>query len=378
MPAAPDNPTSRAHALDGLRGYAAIAVAFYHGILHDDRTLIPRVLHQSILVCDNLRDLLTKIALVLVNGEVAVHIFFVLSGAVLRLSLDRQRDQPFAQTAVSFAGVRTLRLYPPLIVCLLFYFGISQIGISGYPNATVSQLVSNMLLIDTRYHGPSATLQAEMLAVPFLLAAWMLRKHFGLPGLIVAFAYGLLATQSKDLVFQLPRMHGYLMAFMVGMLAAEPGLRPLMRDVPPQSWWIALALTVFCRAFLPHTTMTLAVMTMAAGFLVAGLLHGEPGSLSRFLERPVSQFLGRISYSVYLYNVPVLYFIWAFTDRHDWPKSHPLEAGLIVGAASLALTIPLAWASERWVEQASIRWGKRFAAYLRRLRVPPRASSTGA
>jgi peptidoglycan/LPS O-acetylase OafA/YrhL len=217
-----------------------------------------------------------------------------------------------------------------------------------------------MALWSTAMHGPSTTVQAEIMAVPFILVAWILRRKFGIALLALAFVYSVLAIVSAVMIFYLPNMHIYLFAFIAGMLLAEPMLKPLIAQAPAGTWWIALIGLVFCRTFESSMAITsLIAMVLAAAILVAGLLHGRRSSLTVLLERPIVQALGRASFSFYLLSVLVLDLIWSFTDRWSWPQHHALEAGLIVGVLAIALTWPLAWVSERWVERPSIaasRW----------------------
>lgn len=357
------SPVGRSHALDGLRGFAAAAVVFYHAILHNDLSLINRVLYPPLQVASNFRDALTKLALVLLNGETAVYVFFVLSGAVLCRSLERRNEERWLVTCMAFSGARILRLYPPLIACLVLYYAMGMIGIPGYPQFQFWQVIENGLLLKISMHGPSATIQAEVLVIPFILAAWLLRRYLGLPGLVMAFIYAMLALEFSRLAFNLPNMHAYLFAFMAGMLASEPLLRPLIQQAPASSWWLALVVLIFCRTFHPHSSLiALVSMGLSAAFLVAGLLYGQRGSLAALLEGRCAQALGRISFSLYLLNVPVLYLLWAFTDAMTWTKTYALEAGLLVGLISLLLTWPLAWISERWIERPSVAWGRKFSA----------------
>ncbi|MBD0275158.1 MAG: acyltransferase [Acetobacteraceae bacterium] len=357
---------ARNRALDGLRGLAACAVVFYHAILHLDLPLVERVLLPPLQDACTARDALTKVALQVFHGQTAVFVFFVLSGCVLRLSLERQGNAPAARLCAAFAANRVLRLYPPVVACMLLFFALSRLGIPGYPFFAPWQLLHNATLYGTSMHGPSTTVQAEILAVPFLLAAWLLRRRYGPPALVLCLAWTALAQDAPWMAARLPNMHMYLIPFMAGMLVAEPTLRPAFAAAPAGVWWGVFAALVACRAFHPLASApALIAMVMAAALLVGGLLHGAPGGLSAFLRRPALQALGRVSFSLYLLNVPVLYLIWAWTDRAPWLAGHALEAGLATGALSLALTWPLAWASERWVERPAIAAGRYAAALIR-------------
>lgn len=351
---------SRARALDGLRGVAACAVVFYHAILHNDLSLLTRVLAQPLQAMESTRDVLTKLALIGLNGEVAVYVFFVLSGCVLRRSLESHREDGGWTLSARFAAARAVRLYPPVIVAVLLLYALSQIGIHGYPVFTLRETLENAALWSTIMHGPSTTVQVELMAVPFILSAWLLRRRFGVGALALAFVYSILSIESSAMVFHLPNMNAYLFAFIAGMLVAEPALKFAVEQAPAGTGLVTMIGLVFSRTFAPQATISaLIAMVIAAALLVSVLLHGRRDSLTTILESRPIQVLGRLSFSFYLLNVPILYLIWAFTDSKAWPKSHALEAGLITGIVAIALTWPLAWISERWIERPSIgasRW----------------------
>jgi peptidoglycan/LPS O-acetylase OafA/YrhL len=361
----------RSHALDGLRGYAACAVAFYHAIFICDPTLVERVSYQPIQALETTRDVVTKMALTVLNGETAVFLFFILSGCVLRLSLQRRADSPAIPLCIGFAANRVMRLYPPLIIRLLLMMAFGWLGLPGFPRFTWEQVALNSSLLKITMHGASSTIQAEMLAVPFLLVAWLLRKRFGIAPLVLCFAAGVLALQGEWIVLHLRNMHLYISAFMAEMLAAEPGLRQFLGSERPSMMWAALAFLVFGRIFHPVSLPAFVAMGIAGALLVAGLMHDLKGSLSAFLERPYAQSLGRLSYSLYLLNIPALWFVSAVWGIGPWEKAHALEAALAIGFLSIVVAWPFAWASERWVERPSIMVGRKLAELVARRRQGP-------
>jgi peptidoglycan/LPS O-acetylase OafA/YrhL len=114
-------------------------------------------------------------------------------------------------------------------------------------------------------------------------------------------------------------------------------------------------------------------MVIAGMVLVGILLYSPADRLGALLERPLSQFLGRISFSFYLLNVPVLMAIWTITDQWSWSARLPVEVGLAVGTLSVMLTVPFALVSERWVERPGMRLGRTIKRKFGAPRSEPRA-----
>ena len=116
------------------------------------------------------------------NGHAALTMFFVLSGFVLFLSLDRGPQRiPLALSRFSIA--RTLRIYMPIIgnialFYLLFrFFGAALPGVSDAAYAPIS-LLRNALLIDTSINGVMWSLQLEILAIPLIFLGYFLLVVF--------------------------------------------------------------------------------------------------------------------------------------------------------------------------------------------------------
>src|SRR5262245_49007924 len=194
---------NRISALDGIRGIAAGAVVFYHSILHNDLSLVERVLPVPIQTLGSPRDIITKLFLTLFNGETAVFLFFVLSGCVLNLSWKKSNGTIWI-AATEFGIKRVLRLYPTVVVCMLLFYFISTLGIAGFPQFTLDSVWRNSLLYQITMHGPSSTIQAEILAVPFLIAVFALVRLIGPIAYGLAIVFALYAIDSPWLVFGLP------------------------------------------------------------------------------------------------------------------------------------------------------------------------------
>ncbi len=188
-----------------------------------------------------------------------------------------------------------------------------------------------------------------------------------MPALALCFLYGLLALEAGDaLVLFAPGLHAYLIAFVAGMLAAEPKLRPALEAAPSGAWWAALGGLLLCRAFVPHDQVTgLVAMVLAAALLVSGLLHGQRGSLHRALERPAVQALGRVSFSLYLLTCPCSTRSGAGPTASPGSPGTRWRRGWRSRSSPSPITYPLAWVSERWVERPAVIAGRRVADLIR-------------
>lgn len=372
----PARVTARSTALDGLRGWAALSVLFYHSILALDPTLIERVLVRPIQHLDTPGDAAIKAALVVLNGEVAVSIFFVISGLVLFRSLRGLMARGAGWGTWAFVVRRVLRLYPLLVVCLGATYALQEaLGAAGLPHAEITpeQLWRNMLLLDWGVSGATWTLHAEVALIPALLLLFVARRLFGIAALLGAVAVSVLAFPLRarlGLDAAVVAAGPYVMA---GALV-ESGVfarwvRP--RFVPP-----LLLLGLLAElAFLPQAGSVRLLLQIALVSLFVAHVHHARAHRLDVLHRPVSQHLGRLSYGVYLWNVPIFEAMVRLTDpalRAD----HALGWGLAIGVSAAVLTLPLAAVSERWIERPCIALGRRLTARPAAAATPTRAVQT--
>jgi len=331
--------------LDGLRGYAAIAVVLFHSILGPDPTIIDRVLYQNYSKIGSWSDAWAKLALTVTSGQTAVVIFFILSGAVLFDSLQRDRDSGLVPLAVKFFVRRFLRIFPAMVVCLFVLWAV--FNLVGLPR-TIGQLLQNLALYDFQINGATWTLNVEAFGAVFLFLAYAAYRGFREFGIIlVGCIFASIYLHVFDGYFVQFRM--FIYSFALGALITTPFGRWVFDRVPTRSWPFLLIAMIIAR----HT-----IQETITAFLVGLIYYRKAGAFGDFLARPVSVFFGRISYSLYLFNV--LFLEISNVQMQTWPiaRSHPVEFGLLSGFAITILTVPVAYLSMRFIEKPFIDLGR--------------------
>jgi peptidoglycan/LPS O-acetylase OafA/YrhL len=330
--------------LDGLRGYAASAVIVFHCFSLDVPFLgDPR----------SVGDVASRLAIAIFNGSTAVSIFFVLSGAVLMDGLLRQ-DKPAFEAAVRFAVARIFRIYPALVLWVLVT--TAYFWVTGRPPSATAVL-ENLALYQFDILGQSATLNAEILAIPFLLAVYFVLRNRGLLAMLIFCVAILTAARHMP-----PRDVGiWLRAFayplVLGLLIPTAVGRWIAHRLPARSLWLVVPAMLLSAHWTERymTTSHTAQETFAA-LLVTMLFYKRASLLGDWLARPHAVFLGTISYSLYLANIPFL----DLADRclRGMLSDSSALYALIVGPPIVLATIPFALASYRLVESPCIRLGR--------------------
>lgn len=358
----------RVRALDGLRGVAAVSVVFYHAILHSSR-LHREVLATPISMLTDAYSVAVKLLLFALSGENAVLVFFALSGFVLKTSLDGA-DGPQAAVIARFVLARALRIYPALFFCMACFLVAAMVyawlGWPGMPVPDTAAALWNATLIRITWHGPSTTLQGEVLAVPFILIVFYISKALGTGGMLCCVAFSFMFFGAPALIGNLPNMNAWLPAFFVGMLVADRRLKPLFSDMKNSSLLVLIATFLFLRILvdLDQGSAALAQIVLA-GALVGAVRYASADLVPiRALNcRPV-QFLGRISYSLYLFNVIGLFVAWSVTDRHEWYTRAPVFTGIAVAIFVTIICLPICQFSERVFERGGIALGRRISRHV--------------
>lgn len=339
--------------LDGLRGYAALAVVFWHSMLAADRASVAKIKSTPLTQLSGLPDIAAKLALSIVNGEAAVILFFVLSGAVLVNSLQREQGS-VVEISWRFAVRRVFRIYPALLLAIIVTAPVFAI-IAPVP---LRDVLENLILYDWKIVGPSWTLHVELVAMLFILPVFFAYRRFGEAGMVAMIVAVIVAINSPYFKTSLLYSKPYVFAFAAGMLVPSRIGAFVAAKTPVWIWPLALIVAMFARNTVPIGLRTfLIVEAVAAGIVVTLLYYRRAGIFGRFLERPSSIFLGRISFSLYLLNVPFM-----IPLEHFAPFPHPVLTGLGYGALVALIVVPFAYWSMTYVETPGIALGPRLTA----------------
>ena len=363
--------------LDGLRGIAAMIVVGYHIF----QTYAGGPIHQ-----------------IINHGYLAVDFFFVLSGFVIGYAYD---DRWSEMTLWDFAKRRLVRLHPMVILSTaigvaLFYYsaGPSFPGIAQVPWwRLLFVAVLSCLMIPTppsydirgwgdtnAFNGPMWSLSFEY--VGNILYALFIR-HFSRIALTVFVALSAFLTIDLTMnldVFGLLKdrtaaaytvIGGWLLTpeqvyigftrllypFFAGLLLSRLGWKIKVND---GFWWTSLmvaAILVMPRVGgTEHMWMNGLYEVIVILFVFPLIVSMGAGSQVKGKRTAaICDFLGRISYPLYLTHHLLIYF------QYSWAVANseaPLSTHVFVGVATFLISIAIAYASMKLYDEPARQWLK--------------------
>ncbi len=347
---------ARFKTVDGLRGIAALAVVAFH-LNGAVRQTFGQWLPAS------LDDLLA-------HGYLGVDVFFVLSGFVIAYSIRNAQATP--RFLGRFALRRSLRLDPPYWVAILLevalvWIGL-RIGLASAPMPHWDQVASHFLYLQN-------LLGYGDLNDVFWTLCFEIQFYLGLVLLLMVF---------QALAARLGNRAARGMAF-VGLGALFLGSLAVRFGVLGASTHPGFALIRWFQFFMgvcvfwviagkaPQTVLV-ALWAVTAGVVVA---EGQPwyqllpiavsglllwsyrkDRMSSLLSSVPIQFLGAISYSLYLFHASIGWRLIRVTGiALHGSASRPLA--LIIFAGGIGVSILIAWVLWRLLEQPALRLSRR-------------------
>jgi peptidoglycan/LPS O-acetylase OafA/YrhL len=338
----------------------------------------------------------TDALLFLLNGDAAVTLFFVLSGVVLGMGIQRAGQGTWNEFR-AYATRRFFRIYPMFLLATLAVLAFLSVGglfssdTRGWFNSGSSYRASvldlntpppaavvttNLLMLNPSLNLVTWTLGVEMLCSLLLPLAHYARVRLPAAGtwLLLALAvFGifipkwLLLMGWVRLEGALPWQYlGFFHLFYLGYLL--PVFGPQVFAWCVRRSWLRRGLLILALAgFLGATRLgdEHRFLAGACAWVILGVVMFGASERSRwFLELPVVRFYGRISYSFYLLHDLVLIvmarLVAKFLFDAGAPGS-PLAANLALMAGSIAAVTALAWWTHRTVEMPCIALGKTVA-----------------
>ena len=339
-------------ALESLRGFAALSVAIFH-VITAVRIDGEQIFGRSAWEMRSLQELELRLGTLFFNGSGGVSLFFVLSGFVLMLSLKRV-ERGWAAKASRFVISRFIRIYPALLVNLGVMAVVLPPAVSlgilpaNWPVPSWHDLAQNAALLSPTVNGASWTLAIEFEAIPFILVAYAAWSRFGVLALMACACLGTMALFSE--VTLTNGIRDFVFMFFLGMLATE--LCTWARWFTPSCTIGAVMLLLSSRFIFGYgSKWSVFAEGLGATLLVAGVVFGPRWSLHQLLNWSGARWLGRISYSFYLYHPLVVPFaVFSF----GWTPANPLILASKYSILIVGLTLPLAWTSWRYVEQLAV------------------------
>lgn len=347
----PASPRLHLQALDILRGMSALAVYVAH-------------LTQQFLHPDEMGWAGQALELL---GVVGVAVFFVLSGFLIHMGGLRERERSGQQDWAQYARRRFLRIVPAYVLALVVYALASQhVQSNMITEATWTAFLSHLFFVSSFVPGEYQSINAIFWTVvvelhfyamyPLLLRltrGWQPWAVFGstwVLGMVFFFGASALTHAGEVRVMWQHMAPGLFWKWTLGMLLAEVAVRghaPWLRAQLSRTWLIVpVLLGTWAGTFLwHHPALALNYKRFAVSFFCCALVGLFLFSDLRQWRSKVGEWLGDISYSVYLWHPLAL----AVTAALPLPN---FGAQVLV---SLGLTLLASHLSFKGVEQPLMR-----------------------
>ncbi|MDG1842383.1 MAG: acyltransferase [Crocinitomicaceae bacterium] len=326
----------RIYNIDFLRGLAVSMVL----IVHSSSSTLPRVEESAI---HELFEI----------GKYGVQIFFVISGYIICYSLFNSNYS--IKNLLQFFTKRLVRINPPAYILIIGFLLIelfTWLVSTNYlilPDPFDSELIlANFLFLSNAfgtdlYIDTFWTLEIELqfylligIMFPFLVNKSIVVRFIALGGIIL---FGFSAIPVA--------LTGYVACFLLGISYF------LMQFHFINRWVLLMSCIVVAALFLFHNQYFELFFSFLSLFLI---------SLKKPIKSEFFQYLGRISYSLYIVHVFIFIYLDAFLNKLDLYYFHdnlPTKAILIIGYIGIAILVSAIF--YKYIEKPFINYSKKIS-----------------
>jgi peptidoglycan/LPS O-acetylase OafA/YrhL len=337
------------HALDGLRGVAAVAVLERHGSELFGGSVLP-------------------------NSYLAVDLFFALSGFVLAHAYEHRLAREMS--VGGFMAARLLRLYPLYLLGLVAAATLAVLD-QAFFNADMSgSTLAASIVLGLLFLPTPPQISTDAFAFPLVGPAWSLFYELvinALYALVIGFLTNrvlLAIVAAAGIALIASTVHygtldvgwswdnfaggfarvGFSFFAGVALYRCRPDGMPALRHI---AWPCILGLVAVFAAPVPAWASS-AFDLLAVFILFPLLVWTASGAAANVASIRLFSFLGTASYAVYVLHVPALNWL-----HKVWPKlsATPLEElAPWAGYAFVLLFVPLCWLLDQRFDAPVRRW----------------------
>jgi peptidoglycan/LPS O-acetylase OafA/YrhL len=364
-----DEPRPYFGRIDTVRGLGAMAVAGYHisGCCLHGYTLLQHTAWPS---ATPAQHAVARVGLFLLPAHAFLMTFFVISGFVLRVSLQHGPRTPL-RAAAKFGVARLFRFMPIVMVVVL----LTATTVPAGRHWSARRWLASLLLLDVSSNTHLWALQLEVCMVPIILGIHFLERRFG------AWVLAAVALPASALAFE-PRWAGWpplsynLFAFVVGMAVPTLG-RDILAGLSTRAAtrWLVGAVTVMLLTapiMGVYSRYSAVTEAYAAAIVVTMLAYRSDLPGLRWLDARPLRTLGAAAGSYYVLHMATAPLLTAAADAvipAGWSAWAPGVVGIAVTAAWLIAIAPFMIVVSQLVEMPGIALGRRT---IRRLRLDGR------
>jgi peptidoglycan/LPS O-acetylase OafA/YrhL len=344
--------------LDALRFYAALSVMVGH-------------------IGTNFAELRTMSAnypvteWLSIDAQSAVSLFFVLSGFLITYLLLKEHQSTQNIDVKRFYMRRILRIWPVYYLVVIVGFALFPLLLGtdyALYSSSFNQIVLVMFLLAnfTQGLGPLGHLWTIAMEEQFyLIWPWIMKSRsrlikiaFGIIFVKLAVIFAALILQNDSLMLRARGFRFECMAY--GALAAYLYFydHPLLQMIYSH---IGRLLSVIGMLYMivwdvPYTAINNHLVSVISALFILNLATNANFGIK--LNFPILNYLGQISYGIYMYHFPLLYLVLFLARKLEIPETHLYNAGLYV--VTIGMTLLIATVSYRWYETPFLLLKKRF------------------